>query len=352
MHRRTLLGVAAAATMTRALPASAEELLPIYNLVGNFMNWRAISDAYAARTGVRSTLGLRSGSSPALVAMRMEASQPQAAGSYWSLDVAVEAKKAGVTAAYRPQGFDIIPEGLKDPDGHWWAMATTNVVIGVNNEVLERRNLAPPRSYADLLKPEYRGLVACMDPTWSGTASVFLYGINFVLGGTKTDFRPGMRWLKAYAENGNQFRSELVAPRLATGDAAVTLDAEGNILLSKDGGAPLSTVVPAEGVVSAALGMSVARNGVQPDRVRHFVDWLLGPEAQGLIAEGYFRPVRADVVTPRIASAMPDVSAVPRPVLDIQHQAEVLAPLKRAFVEIVTRGGDVERVLRRHGLAG
>lgn len=350
MHRRTLIGALAGLAVARSLPVAAEEILPIYNLVGNFMNWRAISDAYAAATGVRPTLGLRSGSSPALVAMRMEAAHPQASGSYWSLDIAVDAKNAGVTAPYRPKGIEAVPAPVKDPDGHWWGVASTNVVIGVNNAVLTQRGLPAPASYADLLRPEYKGLVASMDPTWSGTASVFLYGINFVLGGTRSDFRPGMRWLKAYVENGNQFRSELVAPRLATGDVAVTLDAEGNTLLARDAGAPLSVVVPSEGVVGVWLGMSMAKGAPQREKAERFMDWLLGPDAQRLIAEGYFRPVLSSAVPPRVAQALPAVETVLEP--DIRHQAEVVSTLKRAFIEIVMRGGDVDQVLARHGLAG
>ena len=34
----------------------------------------------------------------------------------------VQAKKEGVTAAYKPAGWDQIPEGLKDPEGHWFTI--------------------------------------------------------------------------------------------------------------------------------------------------------------------------------------------------------------------------------------
>ncbi|MGI6855099.1 extracellular solute-binding protein [Mesorhizobium sp. 1B3] len=350
MHRRAFLFAAASPIVLASLPAKAEKTLPIYNLVGTFMNWNRISDAYAAKTGVRPTLGLRSGSSPALVAMRMEAANPQASGSYWSLDIAVDAKNSGVTAPYSPNGIEHVPADLRDPDGHWWAIASANVVIGTNNDVLERRGLSDPTSYADLLKPEYAGLCACMDPTWSGTASVFLYGINFVLGGTRTDFRPGMNFAKAYVENGQQFRSELIAPRLATGDVALSLDAEGNVLLSKATGAPLSVSVPEEGVVGAYLGMSVAKGAPMQAEVEAFMDWLLSEEAQALIAEGYFRPVRTDAIPVKIAAELPKIDNVVK--LDIQHQAAVVSDLKRAFVDIVQRDGDVDTVLGRYGLAG
>lgn len=350
MDRRTLLSLLPAALLTPAIPARAEELLPVYNLAGTFMNWNLISEAYAKRTGVRPTLGLRSGSGPALVAMRLEASRPQASAAYWSLDIAVEAKAQGVTMPYQPKNIEIVPASLKDAEGHWWAVGSTNVVMGVNEQVLAQKGLAKPGSYADLLRPEYRGLVACMDPTWSGTASVFMYGINFVLGGTQTDFRPGMRWLQGYVQNGNQFRSELVAPRLAVGDAAITLDAEGGILQSQMTGAPVSMVIPREGVVGVPVGMSLAKGGPKQQEAKAFLDWLLGDEAQRMIAEAYFRPVRTDATPAALAKVMPNITKVA--VLDIAHQAKVLPNLKRAFTEIVVRGGNVKEVLGKFGLAG
>ena len=65
MHRRDLLKAVPGALMAPAFAVSAEEILPVYNLVGTFMNWNVIAEAYAKKTGVRPTLGLKSGSSPA-----------------------------------------------------------------------------------------------------------------------------------------------------------------------------------------------------------------------------------------------------------------------------------------------
>jgi putative spermidine/putrescine transport system substrate-binding protein len=352
MKRRNLLGslgaVAALPVLGRRA-AAAPVSLALYDLPSKYMNWGTLSAAYEKRAGVKPTVDLKSGSSTALAAMKAEAAHPQGNGAFWSLDIAIEAQKAGVTTPYKPKGFDAIPADRKDPDGHWWGMSSANIVIGANTDVLGKRNLTVPKTWNDLLKPEYKGLCGIMEPTYSGTASTFAYGINFIMGGTKDDFTPGMKWLKAFADNGGQYRSETMSPRLVSGDVAILIDAEGNILLPKSEGAPLVAVAPPEGVVAVEVGMSMAKGARDAERTQHFFDWLLDEEAQGIIGRSYFRPV--------VEAALPkDIAAsLPRPermiALDLAHESAVVTDLKRAFTEIVTRGGDVSSVLRRYRLA-
>lgn len=49
--------------------------------------------------------------------------------------------------------------------------------IIVNHAVLEKYNLPVPKTYEDLLKPEYRGLIAMPDPKTSGTGYFFYKGL-------------------------------------------------------------------------------------------------------------------------------------------------------------------------------
>lgn len=345
LDRRTFMGAGAAALVGFGLDkARAADQLIMYELPSKYMNWGALAAAYLKTSGVQLTLDLKTGSSAALAAMKAEAERPQTNGAYWSLDIAIEAKRAGVTIPYKPRRFDEIPAGRKDPEGYWWAISSANVVIGVNTDVLGKRNLPIPKTWNDLLRPEYKGLCGMMEPTYSGTSSTFLYGINFINGGTKDDFSSGMRWLKAFGENGGQFRQETMAPRLASGDVGILIDAEGNTLLSKKEGAPVIVVAPPEGVVAVELGMSMAKGAHDVERTQKFFDWLLSDEAQGIIGASFFRPVIGSALPADVAAQLPDAKVIP---LDLEHEALVVTALKRAFTEIVTRGGDVETGLQR-----
>lgn len=338
----------AAAAFTSPIASAAD--LVVYDLPSKYMNWAGLVAAYKNKTGVTPTLDLKNGSSTALAALKLEAANPQASAAYWSLDIAVDAKKTGVTQPFKVDRFNAIPASLKDPEYHWWGVATTNIVIGVNTDVLKKRNLSAPKSWADLLDKRYAGLVCAMDPTWSGTASVFMYSMNFILGGTKTDFRPGFTYLKAFKANGQSYRTEIVAPRLAQGECPITVDAEGNILIEKSKGAPVEIVIPSEGVAAVPLGMSMAKGAPQADQAANFLNWVLSDEAQTIIAEAYFRPVIATAVPPKLAALFPKVER--QVSFDLGHAATHVADLKRAFTKTVMQGGDVQAALSEIGLAG
>ena len=61
----------------------------------------------------------------------------------------------GVATAYQPQGFDEIPDGLKDPDGRWFTVHSGALGMFVNVDALG--DAPVPACWADLLKPEYEG---------------------------------------------------------------------------------------------------------------------------------------------------------------------------------------------------
>ena len=61
----------------------------------------------------------------------------------------------------------------EDNDNRWVTWERQAGAIIVNREVLEKYGLEAPQTYADLLKPEYKGLVAMPDPKSSGTGYFF-----------------------------------------------------------------------------------------------------------------------------------------------------------------------------------
>jgi len=338
-----------ALTLALAGPAVAEDLT-VYDLPSKYMNWAGLVEAYEAKTGIRPTLDLKNGSSTALAAIKLESANPLANAAYWSLDIASEAKAAGVLEPLKVDRFDEIPADLRDPEHSWWGVATANIVIGVNTDVLERRGLPLPTSWADLLDPKYKGLACSMDPTWAGTASVFMYSINAVLGGSPDDFTTGFEYLKAFQDNGHSYRTEIVAPRLVQGECAITVDAEGNILIEKANGAPVDVVIPSEGVAAVPLGMGLVKGAPERDKAVDFLNWVLSDEAQGIIARSYFRPVIAGAVPADMADQFPEITRQVQ--VDIPHAAAHVSDLKRAFTAAVLQHGDVKKALAEIGLAG
>lgn len=62
---------------------------------------------------------------------------------------------------------------VSDNGGRWATWERQAGAIIVNRDILDKYGLDAPTSYADLLKPEYKGLVAMPDPKSSGTGYFF-----------------------------------------------------------------------------------------------------------------------------------------------------------------------------------
>ena len=67
-----------------------------------------------------------------------------------------QAQEQGLIAPYKVATWDDIPEGAKDPDGHWYGDYYGVLSFEVNTAEVAN----PPAEYADLLNPEYNGQVA------------------------------------------------------------------------------------------------------------------------------------------------------------------------------------------------
>ena len=90
----------------------------------------------------------------------------------------------------------------------------------VNDKVLKAKNLPTPKSYNDLLKPEYKGLVVMPSPKSSGTGYSMYNGMISLLGNEK-----GMDYFKALNPNIKEYTTSGSAPvkSVVRGDTAIGL---------------------------------------------------------------------------------------------------------------------------------
>src|SRR3546814_11217741 len=86
---------------------------------------------------------------------------------YYGVTFGIQAAQDGLVQAYRPQHWDQIPAGMKDPDGKWFAIHSGALGLMVNVDALGGKPV--PRSWADLLQPESPGMG--MGWAWGGGRS-------------------------------------------------------------------------------------------------------------------------------------------------------------------------------------
>lgn len=269
--------------------ARAEEKVVIqYDCIPNYANWGGVTAAYQKETGVRVPPDMK-GSSAAMAALAAETANPQADCAYYSGAIGFQAAEKGLHQSYQPKGWEKIPDELKDPDGKWWTVQTAHIAILVNTSALKGK--PAPKSFADLLKPDYKGMVAYDDPTWGGTGFTFVYGINAVLGGGK-DLNAGFDYLKKLDANILNYPRENIYNDLLRGEVPIWINADGNGLKAKHvDHASVETVFAEEGTIVMPLVMGLVKGGPHVEEAKKYLDWLLGDTAQKLMAESFFLPV-------------------------------------------------------------
>jgi putative spermidine/putrescine transport system substrate-binding protein len=242
-----------------------------------------------------------------MAALEAEKSKPQADVVYYSGAIGYQAATKGLHQSYKPAGWEKIPGNLKDPAGLWWTVHVAHIAILVNTSALKGKPV--PRSFKDLLKPEYKGMVVYDDPRIHGTAFTFVYGINQLLGGGP-DMNSGFDYLKSLHPNVLKYAKENSYNDLMRGEVPIWINADGNGLKAKHvDNARVEVIIPTEGAIAMPLVMALVEGAPRPAEAKNYLDWLLGEEAQTLMAEAFFQPVMKINLPAELQSKFPPPAA-------------------------------------------
>jgi putative spermidine/putrescine transport system substrate-binding protein len=313
---------------------AADELVIQYDCIPNYANWGGVTALYKKIAGVTVPPDPK-GSSVAMAALEKERAAPRADCAYYSGAIGVAAAAKGLHQAYKPKGWEKIPEALKDKDGLWWTIHSGTIALIVNTKALGGAPI--PRSWDDLLKPEYKGKVTYDDPTWGGTGFTFVYGINALKGGSARDFKPGLAWLAKLDANVTRYPRESIYNEVLRGEVAIWINADGNGYKMKwvDKG-PIEVVIPRDGTVSMPLVMGMVKGAPHKEAAQRYFDWLLTNEAQAEFARSYFRPVVAGTLPAELRERfLPDAAYAGVRNLPLGEMAAASDALKQAWLAAI-----------------
>jgi ABC-type Fe3+ transport system substrate-binding protein len=226
--------------------------------------------------------------------------------------------RQGVLMAFKPEGWEAIDPGFKDPDGHFVGVAVNALSYAYNTKSIDAANL--PHAALDFLKPELKGRVITCYPNDDDVTLYLYYTIVQKYGWEFMD--------KYMANEPKWIRGHLgVARAVAGGDADVSFDTITSISLGiKRRGQPTDVAFStADPLPVWPQTTAVFKDAPHPNAAKLYITWFLAKEQQSRIGTW---SVRRDVLPP----------AGLKPIFDYQ-----LANGFRAFVTDASLVGDLRK---------
>ena len=247
--------------------------------------WGAMEDfmvadinAFQKETGIK-VEGVRMSSGETIGRIKAEKANPKA--SLWfggPADGQIQAKADGLLEKYVSPNAAKIPEQFKDKDGYWTGVYVGYLGFASNGKLLKEKGVEAPKSWADLLKPEFKGQIVTANPGSSGTAYTMLAALVQLKGE-----KEGLEYMKQLHKQIKNYQKSGTAPaRLAgQGECMVGISfLHDAIKYREEGMKDLILTSPMEGTGYEVGGVSLIKGGPDQDAAKKFIDWCLTAKAQ------------------------------------------------------------------------
>ncbi len=244
------------------------------------------------------------------------------------------AQTEGLLQPFKVSTWDTIPADAKDADGHWYGDYYGVMAFAVNKDLVEN----VPTSFADLLKPEYAGMVALAgDPRASNQAILGVLAAGMAKGA-----EPGA----AAAQAGLEFFAELnkagnfvpvigKAGTLAQGTTPIVIQWDYNALSTEKslaGNPAVEVVVPSDAVLAGVYVQAISAYAPQPNAAKLWMEYLYSDAGQlGWLAGGC-HPIRFNDLAAR--------GVIPQELIDALPPAEAYAAAVFPSLDAVNANAD------------
>ncbi len=242
-----------------------------------------ISTVYAKTTGVKVNMVLK-GSGEGFAQLSAEAANPKT--DIWfggTGDPHLQAAEAGLTLPYQspalPQLQSWAQEQAKQSNYKTVGIYSGPLGFGYNTELIKKKNLPIPQTWADLLKPIYKGEIQVANPASSGTAYTMIATLVQLMGEDKA-----FDYMRQLHKNISQYTRSGTGPikAAARGETTIAIcfvhDAPGEAMQ----GFPVLALTPKDGTGAEIGSISIVKGAKNLEAAKRFYEWALTPAAQEL----------------------------------------------------------------------
>jgi putative spermidine/putrescine transport system substrate-binding protein len=213
---------------------------------------------------------------------------------------AISGTAQGLFAKYFVSEFSTIPRSMKDTRGYWTGDYWGAVSIGYNANLIS----TPPKTWQDLLKPDYKGKVALNgSPLTSGSAVAGVFAAALGNGGSLSNVQAGIDLFAKMKSIGNFIPVQSTPQTVASGQTPISIDWDYlNLGYAKEfPAANWKVTIPADGVYGAYYAQAINAHAPHPWAARLWEEFLYSDQGQLLWLKGYSHPARfQDLATRKV----------------------------------------------------
>jgi len=293
--------------------AKKEGRLNVIALPRNWANYGEVLDTFTRKYKIPITSDNPDGSSAQEnQAVRSLKGDPRAPDV---LDVgpsfAIDGANEGLYAKHFTRNFKKVPRVMKDGRGFWVADYYGAISFGVNTAVVSN----VPRSFQDLLKPEYKNKVALNgSPLTSGSAVAGVFAAALANGGSLNDIGPGIDFFAKLKDVGNFIPIAANPQTIASGQTAITFDWDYlNLAYVKQfPSARIRVIAPSDGLYAAYYCQAINATAPHPWAARLWQEFLYSDQGQLLWIKGYSHTALYDDLVKRKAIPKALLNTLPK----------------------------------------
>ena len=272
-----------------AISVSSAQALTVYT-AGPGSLAKGLAAGYEKKTGVKVDI-FQATTGKVMARLEAEQANPQAdilISASW--DTAEDLHNRGWLLPYQSQNAEKVPANLKNSDYVAQGISALGIVWNSKSGTPE------PKEWKDLTSADFKDKVTTPDPALSGASLDLLIGLQNGMGDGAWKLFEQLKQNGMVVSGPN---AQAVTPVMQGAKAAVfgAVDyvSYGNIAQ----GESLKVIFPASGTVMAPRPMMILKTTQHADDAKAFIDYVLSPEGQALVADAWLMPARTDVSAKR-----------------------------------------------------
>ncbi|MDB5837203.1 MAG: 2-aminoethylphosphonate transporter substrate-binding protein [Caballeronia sp.] len=276
------------------VPALAADAVVLYSADGLENLYKDVLPAFEKKEGVKVNIVI-AGSGEVVNRATVEKDSPKADVLVTLPPFIQQASQGGLLQPYQSVNYANVPAIAKAPDGAWATFVNNYFSFAINPEITK----TAPKTFADLLHPDFSGKVAYSNPATAGDGMAVIILTSALMGEDKAfGYLKDLEKSAKFHTKGTGYLDVLLSRNeiaFANGDLQMDLDDATNgglslkpiFLSAKPGEAPTTFQLP------YAIGL--IKGGPNQAEGKKLVDYLMSKEVQAKVPDIYGIPGRTDV---------------------------------------------------------